>query len=62
MKLLNERQGPRVAPQCVTCRRFCKVDSARRIEEPGEFGTVLSVEFECERCANRRWAPEERAA
>lgn len=45
----DEHTGP--PPQCVTCSRFVKVATARRIVEFGDFGVVLSVEFECERCA-----------
>jgi hypothetical protein len=44
-------------PQCVTCSRFVNVATARQIPEFGDYGTVYSVEFECERCVQRRENP-----
>ena len=39
-------------PQCVTCYRFVSAHDpeTRRIYEYGDYGVVLSVEFECPRC------------
>lgn len=41
-------------PQCVTCSQFVKVATARRICEYGDFGVLINVEFECERCVAER--------
>lgn len=41
--------------QCCTCFRFVKADApdTRCIEEYGDYGPLLSVEFECGKCAAR---------
>jgi hypothetical protein len=47
-------------PQCVTCSRFVKVSdpATRTLHEFGDYGSILSTEFECGRCAAARIAPE----
>jgi hypothetical protein len=39
-------------PQCCPCGRFISVDTAHAHIEYGDYGTVHSVEYECERCAD----------
>lgn len=41
------------APQCVTCSRFVSVKDPRTrcLFEYGDYGTVLSCEFECASCS-----------
>lgn len=59
--LRHSKRGPKLfgqsvafipAPNCVCCGRFVAVhaEDTRWIEEVGDFGTVLSVEFECGSC------------
>jgi hypothetical protein len=46
-------QPPGRAPdsplRCAVCGRFLSVETARRIDEVGDFGAVLSYEFQCRR-------------
>jgi hypothetical protein len=47
--LLN---GQCVSLRCCSCQRFVSPDTAHQHIESGDYGTVHSVEFECERCAD----------
>ena len=44
-------------PQCFHCNRFVKVATARQIPEYGDYGALLNVEFECERCRQKNRKP-----
>lgn len=57
--LFDDEERPRYMgppPQCVTCSRFVAVhdERTREIPEMGDYGTVLSVEFQCGRCVEAR--------
>ncbi len=51
--------GPRCVPQCCSCGRFVSIDTAHQHVEYGDYGTVHSVEFECEPCAVARQPVED---
>jgi hypothetical protein len=46
-------QPPGTAPgsplRCAVCGRFLSLEAARRVDEVGDFGVVLSYEFQCRR-------------
>lgn len=53
---LFERHEPRPSvgppPQCESCGQFVNVKTAKPLPEYGDYGTLLSCEFMCARCAN----------
>lgn len=40
-----------MTPQCCSCHRFVNIARCNHFIEYGDYGTVHSVEYECERCA-----------